>query len=200
MRFFLACLFLLANYLPIFIGSTDQINMMDDTEKGIRMTPIVYLPMAIFILIAIVGIIVGFFSENQTPFFVLVFILVLPFLSFFFLCLLNFVDIAVTRERKYILSYFGKRLKIVKIFKVRKLPVFMRIGAQPYTVGYLVLGMEDGRKRTRFFMIRSTGFGLIKNMTEQDLLWFLLPLNRYPNIFAPLSPFWPQGKRRVKCN
>jgi len=144
--------------------------MMDDTEKAVRMTPIVYLPMAIFILIVIVSAVVSLFTERQTPFSLLLSLLALLSLSFFFFCLINFVDIAVTPEKKYILSHFGKRLKIVKIFKVRKLPPVMQIGFHLYKIGYLVLDMEDGRKRTRFFMIRASGFSLIKNMTEQDLL------------------------------
>jgi hypothetical protein len=129
-----------------------------------RITARVYLILSIVFLVVVVFGFVGFVQDKQSVDAILISILVGCLLIFFAIGFLNFVDIFITDDGKFLLEYFGKNLVVERIIKIGKLPAFMRIGATSYTMAWLSFINTEGKKKIKFFMIASNGWYLVEDM------------------------------------
>ena len=128
-----------------------------------------YLTLALLLLAFIIISFVSFFEEKQTVDNAVIFILVMALLIFFVTGLLHFVDIFTTGEGNYLIEYFGKNLEIQHIFKIGKLPAFMRIGSTCYRIAWLSFINGDSKKKIKFFMIEDKGWSLIEDMKTKGI-------------------------------
>lgn len=132
--------------------------------NGQRITSRTYITSSIILFAFLVFSVVAFFQEKQDRNGILIFIFVICLLLFCTISLLNFIDIFVTDDGKYLAGYFGKKMEVEKIIKIGKLPAFMRIGAASYAIAWLSFTGATGKKKIKFFMIASNGWYLVEDM------------------------------------